>query len=161
LKPIEGDFYNEKNKKGDDALLQVLVDDNFFNSLSTVLVSIDKMFSYRELAKGNPKMKPSLKMMTTSTLGTVLPQFVEEYGANKRIDLAFSPSHDLFKEGFPGSKMTGMYMDKNGNWKLQVNVAATINVETLPEVWDSVRQVYVTLVFKYKQTTDDSNPFNK
>jgi len=132
-----------------------------FNGLSSVFVSIDKMFSYRELAKGNPKMKPSLKMLTTSTLGTVLPQFVEEYGADKRIDVAFSPSHELFKEGFPGSKMTGMYMDKNGNWKLQVNVAATINVEMLPEVWDSVRQVYVTLVFKYKQTTDDSNPFNK
>lgn len=50
-----------------------MVDDNFFNSLSSVFVSIEKMFSYRELAKGNPKMKPSLKMLTTSTLGTVLP----------------------------------------------------------------------------------------
>jgi len=57
LKPIEGDFYKEKNMKGDDALLQVLIDDNLFNSVSSILVSIEKMFSYRELTKGNPKMK--------------------------------------------------------------------------------------------------------
>jgi len=73
LKAIDGGFYNEQNKNGDKALAQVLLDDNFFNSLATVLVSVDKTFGYRELAKGNPKMKPSLKMLTTSTIGTVLP----------------------------------------------------------------------------------------
>ena len=91
-------------------------------------------------------------MLTTSTVGTVLPQFVEEYGANKKVDIAFSPSHELFKDGFPGSKMSGMYVDKNGNWKLQVNMAAVINVETLPDVWDAVRNLYVTMVFKFKIT---------
>ena len=100
-------------------------------------------------------------MLTTSTVGTVLPQFVEEYGANKKVDIAFSPSHELFKDGFPGSKMTGMYVDKNGNWKLQINMAAVINVETLPDVWDAVRNLYVTMVFKMKMTQDDSNPFSK
>lgn len=73
LKGIEGGFYNEQNKHGDKALVQVLMDDNFFNSLATVFVSVEKTFGYRELAKGNPKMKPSLKMLTTSTIGTVLP----------------------------------------------------------------------------------------
>lgn len=73
LKAIEGGFYNEYNKNGDKALAQIIVDDNFFNSLTTVFVSVDKTFGYRELAKGNPKMKPSLKMLTTTTLGTVLP----------------------------------------------------------------------------------------
>ena len=86
---------------------------------------------------------------------------MEEYGANKKVDVAFSPSHELFKDGYPGSKMTVMYVDKNGNWKLQINMVATINVKTLPDVWDAVRSVYITLVFKMKMTTDDSNPFNK
>ena len=40
-------------------------------------------------------------------------------------------------------------------------MAATINVETLPDVWDAVRNLYVTLVFKMKVTQDDSNPFGK
>lgn len=161
LKPIAGGFHTDVNKNGEPALMQFLFDDNLFNSLSAVLVSVEKMFSFRELAKGNPKAKPTLQMLTTSTLGTVLPQFVEEYGANKKVDVAFSPSHELFKDGFPGSKMTGMYVDKNGNWKLQVNMAAVINVETLPDVWDAVRNLYVTLVFKLKMTQDDSNPFSK
>jgi hypothetical protein len=161
LKAISGGFNNDVNKNGEPALMQFLFDDNLFNSISAVLVSVEKMFSFRELAKGNPKAKPALQMMTTSTVGTVLPQFVEEYGANKKVDLAFSPSHELFKDGFPGSKMTGMYVDKNGNVKLQVNMAAVINVETLPDVWDAVRNVYMTLVFKMKMTQDDSNPFSK
>ena len=161
LKPIEGGFHTDVNKNGEPALIQLLFDDNLFNSVSAVLVSIEKMFSFRELAKGNPKAKPTLQMLTTSTVGTVLPQFVEEYGANKKVDVAFSPSHELFKDGFPGSKMSGMYVDKNGNWKLQVNMAAVINVETLPDVWDAVRNLYVTMVFKFKITQDDSNPFGK
>lgn len=57
--------------------------------------------------------------------------------------------------------MTGIYMDKNGNWKLQINVAAQLNVETLPEMWDPVRNVFATFVMKFKLTTDDTNPFNK
>lgn len=60
LKAIEGDFHTEVNKKGEPALFQLLIDDNFFNSMSAVLVSVEKMFSFRELAKGNPKAKPTL-----------------------------------------------------------------------------------------------------
>jgi hypothetical protein len=161
LKAIPGGFHTDVNTAGEPAMMQFLFDDNLFNSMSAVLVSVEKMFSFRELAKGNPKAKPTLQMLTTSTVGTILPQFVEEYGANKKVDIAFSPSHELFKDGFPGSKMTGMYVDKNGNWKLQVNMAAVINVETLPDVWDAVRNVYITLVLKLKMTQDDANPFNK
>ena len=61
-------------------------------------------------------------MLTTSTIGAVMPQFTEEYGENKKIDVVFSPSHDLFLDGVPDSKMTGVYMDKNGNWKIQLNI---------------------------------------
>jgi hypothetical protein len=161
LKEIQGEFYQDKNKKGDSAIAQVLLDDNFFNSWASVFVTIDKTFGLRELAKGNPKIKPHLKMLTTTSIGTVIPSFSEEYGNEKRIDVAFTPSHEIFKDGFPGSKMTGIYMDKNGNWKIQLNLAATINVEKEYGVWEGARDVYITLVVKFKITTDEENPFNK
>ena len=106
--------------------------------------------------KGNPKAKPVLEMLTTSTVGAVLPVFVEEYGHNKKIDLVGTPSHEFFNDGVPGSKMTGIYMDKNGNWKLQVNVAFQLNVETFPKSWEPVRNIYMTIICKLKTTMTDT-----
>lgn len=60
LKSISGGFHTDVNKNGEPALVQFLFDDNLFNSMSAVLVSVEKMFSFRELAKGNPKAKPTL-----------------------------------------------------------------------------------------------------
>ena len=60
LKPIVGDFHSDISSKGEPALVQVLFDDNLFNSLAAVIVSVEKMFSFRELTKGNPKAKPTL-----------------------------------------------------------------------------------------------------
>ena len=68
-------------------------------------------------------------MMTTSTIGTILPEFINEYGKDKKIDLVLSPSHSMFQEGIPNSRMSGIYMDKNGNWKIILNVNALVNVE--------------------------------
>ena len=90
------------------------------------------MFSTRELLKANPKADTALDMLTMITVGTVLPQFIEEYGEGKKLDVVVSPSHDLFLDGLPGSKMTGIYMDKNGNWKILANIPIQINMESLP-----------------------------
>lgn len=100
-------------------------------------------------------------MMTTSMLATLLPDFSAEYGDSKKVDVVLSPSHELFQEGIPGSKMTGVYMDRNGNWKIQVNVMAQLLVETMPGVWDAARSIYMTLLVKVKFMTDASNPFEK
>jgi len=62
----------------------------------------------------------------------------------------FSPSHNLFLDGFPSSKMTGVYIDKNGNWKFQTNLVAYVNVEKSAGRWESVRSIYLTIVFKLK-----------
>jgi hypothetical protein len=124
LKPIQGDFYKEKNDKGEDLLFQFNINDNLFNGFSSAVTTIDKMFSMRDMFKFYPNAQPILQMMTTSTLGKVMPQFEEEYGSGRNIDLVLSPSHDLFLDGIPDSKMTGVYMDKNGNWKVQLNIPA-------------------------------------
>jgi hypothetical protein len=66
-------MYKEKNGAGDNALFQLMLDDNAFNAFSSIVVSIDKMFSVRELLKGNKKAAPFLDMLTTTFVGTVLP----------------------------------------------------------------------------------------
>jgi len=125
------------------------------------LTSIDKSINLREMLQGNDKVKPFLDMMTTSTLGTVLPQFVEEYGDKKPLDLSISASHDMFTEGLPGSKMSGIYIDKNGNWKVQLNLNVNLLVRGSGGSFKNVRQCYLTLVFKMRMKQDESNPFNK
>lgn len=97
--------------------------------MSALLVAIDQMFSMRELSKLNKNAKPFIQMLTTSTIGTVLPQFTEEYGADKKIDVVVSPSHALFLDGLPNSKISGIYVDKNGNWKVRLNMNIQVNLE--------------------------------
>ena len=122
LKTIVSQFDKETNKKGDEMLGQFYIDDNAFNSFASVATTVEKMFSARDLMKKYPNSQKFLGMLTTSTIGAVMPQFTEEYGENKKIDIVFSPSHELFLDGVPESKMTGVYMDKNGNWKVQLNI---------------------------------------
>ena len=119
------------------------------------------MFSLRDLMKYYPNAKQFTAMMTTSTIGRVIPEFIEQYGENKNIDLVLSPSHNLFLDGFPDAKMTGVYMDKNGNWKFQINLPIQINIETLPSMWEPARNMYMTFVLKMKLAKNDTNPFDK
>jgi hypothetical protein len=51
LKAVKHDFYNPSNTDGDDALFQISIDDNLFNSLTAIFASVDKSFSGREIMK--------------------------------------------------------------------------------------------------------------
>lgn len=73
LKKVESEFYKETNVKGEEMLAQLYLDDNFFNSFFSVFTTIEKMFSARDLAKPYPASKPLLDMLTTSTIGAVMP----------------------------------------------------------------------------------------
>ena len=37
--------------------------------------------------------------------------------------------------------MTGIYIDKNGNWKVQVNLVLSIEVETDRNTWEPARNL--------------------
>lgn len=139
LKEIKQDFYNDKNKDGYEALAQFSIDDNMFNSFASVFTSVDKTFSVRQLMKQNPKARPFVQNMNTLILASVFPSFANKYGNDAAIDLMISPSHALFLDGFPNSKMSGLYIDKNGNWKLQVNMPLSIMVETAGKQWEEAR----------------------
>lgn len=57
--------------------------------------------------------------------------------------------------------MSGVYIDKNGNWKLQLNLQMNLNVETTPKNWESARDIYITGVFKFKVGVNGTNAWNK
>ena len=118
MKPITEDFNKGINEDGYGAFMQFLIDDNLFNSFYAVVSSIKKTFSAREFMKSYPKTSPFLNVLITTTVGAALPQFIDDCGKDKKIDLLLSTSHNLFLDGFPNSKMTSVYIDKNGNWKL-------------------------------------------
>ena len=161
LKPITGDFTVDSNKQGDQAFLQFMIDDNFANSVASVFSTVDQMFSVRSLSKGVAKAKPILDILTTDTVAMAIPDFGEDVGHGKKIDIVFSPSHELFLDGVPNSKISGMYIDKNGNFKFQMNMMAQLNVEQMPEVWEPARHIYVTFVFKMKLQLLGDHPSNK
>ena len=143
------------------AMMQFAIDDNLFNSITSIFTSIETSFSARNMMKNAPKAKPFLQMMTTNIFSQILPQITEEYGEGKKIDLMFSPSHSLFVDGLPGSKMSGVYIDKNGNWKVQANIVINLTAETTPGRPENVRNMYLTLGFKMKIKQDARSPFDK
>lgn len=64
----------------------------------------------------------------------------------------------MFLDGVKNAKPTGIYMDKNGNFKAQVNIPAQINIERMPGMWEPVRHLYITVVAKAKLTMNQTNP---
>lgn len=158
LKPLKSKQDREKNSEGDNAMFQFAVDDNFFNSFAALFTSIDQSYSARQIMKSNPKSAVILNQLHTTTVKPMLPQLAEEYGENKKLDIMLSPSHSLFLDAFPNSKMSGMYIDKNGNLKLMINVVMNLTVEKTPGNQEVVRNAYLTLVFKMKIKKNDGKP---
>ena len=97
--------------------------------MSAVFTSIDKSFSARDIMKTNPKLRPFMQHLKTDVIAAIIPTFTEDYGAGNNLDIMFSPSQSLFLNGFPKSKMSGIYIDKNGNFKVQANIVMNLNVE--------------------------------
>jgi hypothetical protein len=61
-------------------------------------------------------------------------------------------SYNLFIEGIPDAKPTGVYVDKHGNWKVIVNIQIQINVEKHDArgQWEPIRFIYATGLLKGK-----------
>jgi len=85
----------------------MIIDENAINSFILDFVLIDKNFSVRELLEVDPKTREMLDSLNTDVLGLLMPQLVEEYGANKNIDLMVSLSHALISEKLDSSKVSG------------------------------------------------------
>lgn len=99
--------------------------------------------------KLDEKMRPFLEQMNTTNLGLIMPQFIEDFGDNKMIDLYFSLSHSIIAKKIENAKVSGFQIDRNGNFRFQFNFSVTVLVES-EKGFDEARSMFVGLVAKGK-----------
>lgn len=86
----------------DDKAFQIIIDENAINSYLLEFVMMDKSLSVREQLKGDPKLAQFADYLTTTNLGLVMPEILEEFGEKKVVDVMFSLSHNLIKDKLDG-----------------------------------------------------------
>lgn len=120
LKEIDTKF--SKPVLGEDPkAIQVILDENAINSFLLEFVMIDQSVSLSEYLALDKRTRPILSQMTTSNLGLVMPDILEEFGDNQKFDIMFSMSHTLMKDKIDSQRITGFNLDKNGNFRFQLN----------------------------------------
>lgn len=56
------------------------------------------MYSLRDVLSRDPRFNMFKQLMTTSTIGMVLPAFKEDFGDGKSVDLVGTLSHDFIAD---------------------------------------------------------------
>ena len=111
------------------------LDENVFNSACARFTSIDKKHSTRYMLANNTKTKHFADFLSTKYLAKAIPALKEEFGSNKDIDVVFSLTHSRIKKALPKAKRTNVQMDKNGNYRVQANMAFDLWVDAAEEAW--------------------------
>lgn len=86
----------------DDRAVQIIIDENAINSYLLEFVMMDKSISARDQLDVDPKLRQFADYMTTTNLGLLMPEILEEYGEKKIMDVMFSLSHNLIKDKLDG-----------------------------------------------------------
>lgn len=94
-------------------------------------------------------------MLTTSILGKVMPDFVEEFGPDRRIDLNFTDFHQVFTEGKPDAKPSNFAINEKGLLKLTYRGVIQLDVEGQSGKWETARKLYLTTVVKGRVEVQD------
>lgn len=95
----------------------MIIDENLVNGVVGKFLKIEKMYSLREFMSMDPRFSVFKQLLTTTTVAMVLPQFKEEYGDGKPLDLVGTASHDFINAGLGGDvSASGLKIDKNGNF---------------------------------------------
>ncbi len=127
LKEIDSEFA-EIEEGQDKSAVSLIVDENFINTHLLEFVMIDKSISLEQYLKMDPRTRPLSKQLSTRLLEKVLPDLVKEYG-RKKFDIMFSMSHNLIKDKLEGARITGFALDKNGNFRLTLNLFAQLLID--------------------------------
>lgn len=100
--------------------------------------------------------------MNTDTFGLLMPAIIEEFGEHRNIDIMLSLSHSLIADKLENPRVSGLQLDKNGNFRLTLNVAAQILVEKKGYqdrgMYDEARSFYTSFVAKGKLLIEEVGP---
>lgn len=155
----KSDLYKEINSEfiepaeGDDAkAFQIIVDENAINTYLLEMVMVEESIGARSFLKHDPRASEFTKEMTTGNIGLMLPEIIEEYGRDARVDFHLSLSHTLIKDKLEGQRITGFNLDKNGNFRFTFNFYLQMLVEKTKNKndYEEARTIYMGLTFKGK-----------
>ncbi len=85
LLPIQSQF--ETGEFQDSFAFQGIIDENMFNHIFLGLSENKERMSLRKVLSADQRGQMILAVMTTSTLGLLLPAVKEEFGEGKKVDL--------------------------------------------------------------------------
>jgi len=89
-----------------------------------------------------------------------VPQFKEQYGEGKPIDIMFDPSHTFMVDGLGSVNPTSVGIDGNGNFNVLFNLGAQIIVDPKGKS-ELARSLYVQFQLKGKMFVADQKHDNR
>ena len=95
--------------------------------------------------------------MKTDNIAALLPEFGEEFGTGRSIDLYLSLSHSIIANNLENAKASGFQMDKNGNFRFVFNFSVTLLVDNKKGGWEEARSIYISMMFKGKVFVDEED----
>ncbi len=72
----------------------------------------------------DPRALQFKKYMTTTTIASILPEFKEQYGENKKVDIIFSLNQAYMEHMVPEIERSAFEIKENGIMGLTFNMAA-------------------------------------
>lgn len=159
LKAIKTEFAPSE-ESDDPSALQMIIDENLINSVIGMFLKLDTTYSLRELLAVDPRLVVMRQLLTTTTLGMAIPQFKEQFGDNKPIDIVFDPSHSYMIEGLGQINPTSVSIDGNGNFNILANLGAQIIIDPKGNS-DLARSIYIQFQLKGKMFVADQKHDNR
>ncbi len=101
------------------------------------------------------------KYMTTTTMALILPEFKDQFGEGKKVDLIFSLNQAYMEHMVPEIEKSAFEIKENGVMGVNFNFGIQIIVESSFGKWEEARAAYVTFELKIQaevKKNDEGDP---
>jgi len=160
LKEIKTEF-SGLTKEGQRYGVQGIIDENFVNSFLIGLSSVEKMYSLREKLDADPRAQIVKQLLTTTTLGLLLPNIKEEYGEGKMVDIIGTLSTSFVGDKIEEHKPAGISINEKGLMNAWISFGIQIIVEKTIGQWEDARTIVATVQAKIQNSITEPMPGNE